>query len=106
MGQNTGLPLHIRDYGLFLHVRTLWDLKQIPAKEALEILAPLMEDKKPWKIFAKELAAFIHYQDNDFKEALELFVSIVKDEGTPEGLRMRARMMSQLAQQKVSFKEP
>lgn len=106
MGQNKGLPMHVREYGSFLYVRTLWDLKKGTAKEALDLLVPLMEDKKPWKIFAKELAALIHYQEHAFKEALELFVSIVKDEGTPEGLRMRARMMSQLAQQKVSFKTP
>ena len=106
LSKNGSLPLYVREYSAFLYGKTLWDLKKKSAKDILDLLAPLMEDKKPWKVFAKELAAMIYLEENQFQESLELFVALVKDEATPEGLRMRARMMSQVVKQKVSFKTP
>ena len=51
-----------------------------------------------------ETLSDIQKLQGNYKEALEIFAAIIKQESVPEGLRLRARMMVQVANQNVRFK--
>ncbi len=98
------LPLHIKEYATFLLAKTVYDSNFKKPEEVIEMLSPLCDDKKPWRFFALELTGLILYKQGKYKESLEVFAALVKQENLPEGLRMRCQMMVQLANQNVQFK--
>lgn len=104
MASERGLPSYVQEYATFLLAKTSSDAKLKTPEEIIMILKPLIGEKKPWHLFASELTGQILYSQGNYKEALEIFAAIVKQESVPEGLRLRARMMVQVATQNVRFK--
>ncbi len=104
MAKDSGLPVYVKDYAAFLFAKISYEQKLKSSEETLELLKPLSDTKNPWRLFVEELKGLIYYTDGRYKDALEIFAALVKDENTPEGLRIRAQMMVQLSNQNVRFK--
>ncbi|MBX9977299.1 MAG: tetratricopeptide repeat protein [Alphaproteobacteria bacterium] len=104
MATERGLPTYVQEYATLLLVKASVDGKLKTPEEAIALLKPLLGEKKPWHLFASELTGQILYSQGKYREALEIFADIVKQENVPEGLRLRARMMVQVANQNVRFK--
>ena len=80
-------------------------LNQIPAepnqektflKGLLNDLSPLLNAENPWYHLALEFKGIIQKQNGDIAAAAETFTTLAQDPKTPEGIRMRVQLLSQL----------
>jgi hypothetical protein len=63
-----------------------------PAK-LTQLLAPLLNDKNPWRHSATELSALLAQRAGDQAKAKELYTKLADDLGAPQNMRARATEM-------------
>lgn len=82
----------LRSLGTLLSVMHQADSGE-PAQLAAK-LAPLQDDKAPWRYSARELAAVLALRANDRARATTLYKQLADDLTAPAGLRARAAEMT------------
>lgn len=100
---DTSAEKNMRDLARLLLVNL--KLNQIPAepnqektflKDLLTDLSPLLNVENPWYHLALEFKGIIQKQNADIAAAAETFTTLAQDPKTPEGIRMRVQLLSQL----------
>lgn len=64
-------------------------------KKLLELITPLTKDGAMYRHLALEVRGMIELRQQDFPKATETFAKIAQDQKTPDGLRLRAQMITQ-----------
>lgn len=91
---NEALPAALRDLATVREIAATYDTRK--PDEVIARLKPLAVPGNPYFGSAGEMVAIAYLQQGKRREAGTLFAEISKDEGTPEGLRSRARQMAGL----------
>ncbi len=96
---NSALPVIVKDLARLLAAKSHSVQKTKTADEIISLLEPLRGDKNPLHHMAREFIAEQLYFKGDKKAALELFAELARDPESPEGLKHRAQLMVQVANQ-------
>lgn len=96
----SGVPPMVNDLALLLYVKAELKLRNKTEAEGIALLEPLRKDDSPWRFFTKETVAEILFSMDKLSEAKEIYAEIIRDVDSPEGIRLRAQLMTQVISQK------
>ena len=110
ISKDHGTNKYLRDLATFFLVNLEIDqMTETPdeadIKKNLDRLDTLTDAENPWHTVAKELKGLLLYKQNKFTEASEIFITLVQDPKSPNELRMRAQLMSQVLSSQLSSQE-
>ena len=90
LANDSSLDIIYRDLAILLRTIQQLNINQ-DITSLTNSLAPLSDDKNPWRYTARELIAIIAKESGDTTKARKLFTALIDDETTPKGIRLRAR---------------
>ena len=96
LSANTKIDPLWRDLATLLAIMVSIDLPNMKVDALLGQLNTLINDKNPWRYFAREMQGMLLYRKGDYAKSTELFARLVQDNQTPPGISMRARLMVQI----------
>jgi hypothetical protein len=71
------------------------DYSPAAVQELIDLVKPLAAEGKPWYGLAAELYGSLLFRKGDNVAAGEVFVKLARDNSVPEGVRLRAQVMTQ-----------
>lgn len=97
LSEDTHLEQAWRDLASILFVSISLDLNEgVDMDKLLTRLVPLTVSTNSWHYLASELKGLILSQKGEAAPAAEVFVSLVQDPNTPDGIKSRAQLMAQV----------
>lgn len=95
LAQDTKIRSIFRDFSLLMAVSLRIAQPEAVPEKLLEQLAPLLEEKNPWRYQAMELQATLLSLSGDKVKAAEIFSTLARQADVPKDLMARAQIMTQ-----------
>lgn len=97
LAKNTKIDAAWRGLATLFHVTLLADHTPLEQTQSLlDQLKPLLNKENPWFALASEIQGALLYRLGDIPGATSIFVQLAKDKNTPEGVMVRAQLMTQV----------